>query len=104
MKKTNNINFIATYIFCFPGCCGADIRRALYFSKHGNLDGFSERGWAVSYFYGRKNHRGYPNKYWQSPKRGKWILTPRGLDKVVPEMMENIKKYKKICAEIKSTG
>ena len=104
MKKLNNIHFIATYIFCYPGCCGAEIRRALYFSKHNNLEGFSERGWPTSYFYGRKNHRGYPTKYWHSPKRGKWILTEQGFDKVAPELIEKIQKYRKNCAEIKRKG
>jgi len=104
MKKTNNINFIATYIFCFPGCSGADIRRALYFSKHENLDGFNERGWATSYFYHRSNHRGYPTKYWHSPVRGKWLITDEGMKKVVPHLIENIQNYRKICAEIKKSG
>tara|TARA_Y100001963_G_C6656234_1_gene388189 strand:- start:530 stop:835 length:306 start_codon:yes stop_codon:yes gene_type:complete len=98
----NNINFIATYIFRYPLCSGADIRRALYFSKHGNLNSFSERGWATSYFYGRKNHRGYPTKYWHSPKRGKWLLTEKGFEKIAPELIENIENYHNKCAEIVS--
>lgn len=104
MKKLNNINFIATYIFCFPGCSGAEIRRALYYSKHGNLERFSERGWATSYFYQRTNHRGYSEKYWRSPKRGKWVLTPLGLEKISPELIDKIKNYRKICAEIIAVG
>ena len=98
--KITNINFIASYIFRYPGCSGAVVRRALYYSKHQTLDGFNERRWARSYFYKPVNHRGYPKKYWQSPKRGKWIITPIGLEKVKPELFMKIDDYRKKCAKI----
>ena len=83
MPAITNINFIASYIFRYPGCSAVDVRRALFFNKHRTLDGFCERRWAHSYFYMPKNHRGYPKKYWKSPKRGQWIITPEGLDKAL---------------------
>ena len=103
-KKTNNINFIATYIFVHPLCTATDIRRALYYSKNHTLHGFSERGWATSYFYARTNHRGYPSKYWYSPARSKWLLTDQGMAKIRPGLIEKVKFYRKKCVEFRLAG
>ena len=104
MPAITNINFIASYIFRYPGCSAVDVRRALFFNKHRTLDGFCERRWAHSYFYMPKNHRGYPKKYWKSPKRGQWIITPEGLDKVLPELFIKVDSARKNCVDIKSAS
>ena len=99
-----NLKFIATYIFMNPGCSAIHIRRALWVSKHDSLEDFSERYSYISYFYMPKNHRGYPKKYWKSPKRGRWILTPAGTKKITPEMMDFVKNCKQKCVTYTSTG
>ena len=96
-KKITNINFIATYIFINPLCTAVSIRRALFYNKNGTLDGFPEKYWASSYFYQRKNHRGYPTKHWFSPSRGKWLLTDSGHSKIRPELIDKIKLIQKKC-------
>ena len=87
-----------------PLCTAVSIRRALFFNKHGSLDNFPEKYWASSYFYGKKNHRGYPTKHWYSPSRGKWLLTSSGIGKIRPELIEKIKTIQKNCAEIRKAS
>ena len=103
-KSGFNLKFIATYIFMNPGCSAIHIRRALWVSKHGSLEDFSERYSYMSYFYMPRNHRGYPKKYWQSPKRGRWVLTAAGTKKMVPTMMEFVENCKQKCVTSPLTG
>ena len=102
--RLNNIHFIATYIFVNPLCTAVSIRRALYYNKNGSLDNFPEKYWASSYFYGKKNHRGYPTKHWHSPSRGKWLLNSSGMKYVRPELIDKIKLIQKKCADIRIAG
>ncbi|MBT6579614.1 MAG: 2-oxoglutarate dehydrogenase E1 component, partial [Cellvibrionales bacterium] len=64
--------------------------KSLLRRKHAasSLEDFSERYSYMSYFYMPRNHRGYPKKYWQSPKRGRWVLTADGTKKMIPSMMD----------------
>ena len=78
-KKPNNLNFIATYIFEFPGCSASEVRRSLYVFKNAILDeGFSEKKSYTSYFQMSKDsisHRGYAGKYWKKINRTRWVIT-----------------------------
>ena len=38
MSKINNLEFIASYLFLFPGVAASEIRRALYVWKEGQID------------------------------------------------------------------
>ena len=106
-KSLNNINFIATYIFEYPGCCASEVRRALYVYRNKELDdNFSERRSYVSYFYQPSNgvsHRGYAGKYWQKINRTRWSITPDGLQKIDKRLLKRVRKInKKLCSHRRS--
>lgn len=102
--KTNNLNFIATYIFESPGCSASEVRRALYYYKNNILDeNFSERKSYVSYFQMSKEsstHRGYAGKYWNKINRTRWVVTDLGLQKVDKKLIKKVARIKKkVCSQ-----
>ncbi len=102
MAKSNNLNFIATYIFEHPGCSASEVRRALYVFKNRQIDeNFSERKSYVSYFQQPTSgisHRGYAGKYWKKINRTRWIITESGLQKIDKRLLKKVRKInKKLC-------
>tara|TARA_B100000242_G_C42927480_1_gene430117 strand:+ start:465 stop:788 length:324 start_codon:yes stop_codon:yes gene_type:complete len=100
-KNINNLNFIATYIFQFPGCSASEVRRALYIYRNKSLDdSFSERRSYVSYFQQRSgsSHRGYAGRLWTKVNRTRWILTEEGLHKIDKRIIKKVNTInKKLC-------
>jgi len=99
-KEPNNYNFIATYLYCFPGSSSHAVREALFFHRQGQLLGYSRQGSYSSYFV----LKGQGLKYWYAPQRGKWILTLEGIGKVWPDLIKKIQVCRKICADPHATG
>ena len=96
--KNNNLNFIATYLFEYPGSSATDVRRALWIYRNRkwiDIDqkGFSERTTYISYFHMAKgqSHRGYAGKFWVKRNRNSWILTADGLFRVRQKLIKRVK-------------
>jgi len=106
MKKSNNLNFIATYIFQHPGCSASEVRRALYFYKYKCLSNFSERRSYVSYFQQPTtggSHRGYAGRFWKKINRTRWVVTDQGLAKIDKSLLKKVKSInKKLCSIAKN--
>lgn len=105
-QKSNNINFIATYIFENPGCSASNVRRALYVFKNKKLDcNFSERKSYTSYFHQPTTgepHRGYAGKYWKKINRTRWVITEVGLEKIDKKLIKKVQVInKKLCRKSK---
>ena len=110
-KKTNNLNFIATYLFEHPGVSATDLRRALWIYHNKEWKEIEDKGFSIrktytSYFQiaKGKSHRGYAGKYWKKINRNSWILTSDGLFyvdkrliKKVATVNKKVLKYKKMC-------
>jgi len=104
MSKINNLEFIASYLFLFPGVAASEIRRALYVWKEGQIDdGFDDKLTYAVYFNKIKNRKGYVDRLWSSPKRTRWILQPDGIKKVRPEIFEDIKNINSCVAKKNSS-
>ena len=109
--KSDNLGFIATYLFEFPGSSATDVRRALWMYRNKEWKeiekkGFSIRRSYISYFQTTRSasQRGYAGKYWQKTNRSRWILTSDGLFRVDKRLIKKVNtinkrvtKYKKSC-------
>ncbi len=81
-KKINNLSFIATYLFEYPGSSASEVRRALWIYKNKDLnENFNTKHSYVSYFQMNegRSHRGYVPRYWRKVNRCRWVLTAEGL-------------------------
>ena len=94
-RKTNNLNFIATYLFENPGCSATEVRKALWIYKHKKLcDSYNPKKSYTSYFQidKTKSHRGYCPKFWKKINRCRWVLTSEGLSLVEKKLIKHVKK------------
>lgn len=109
--KCDNLGFIATYLFEYPGSSASDIRRALWMFRNKEWQcidqkGYSEKKSYISYFQtsSTPSQRGYAGRYWTKINRNRWILTSDGLFRVDKKLVKKINtihkrviKYKKAC-------
>ena len=97
-KSPNNLSFIATYLFQYPGSSASDVRRALFLHKRKRLsEDFNEKKSYISYFQQThsKSYRGYVPRYWNKVNRCRWTLTSEGLflvDKRLIKKVDSINK------------
>ena len=97
-KTSNNLSFIATYLFQNPGASATEVRKALWIYKNKKLDDrFSEKNSYVSYFqtHEGKSHRGYVPKFWKKVNRCRWVLTPEGLFLVEKKLLKRTDTIKR---------
>ena len=81
-RKSNNLNFIATYLFQNPGASATEVRKALWIFKNKKLsEDYNPKRSYISYFQTKKgtSHRGYVPRFWKKVNRCRWILTGDGL-------------------------
>jgi len=113
-RKYNNLSFIATYLFQFPGASATEVRKALWVYRNKMLcEKFSLKNSYISYFQTneRKSHRGYAPRYWKKVNRSRWSLTADGLYLVEKSLLKRtvsinkkIKKRKKKRVTGRSKG
>ncbi len=86
-QETNNLEFIATYLFTHWGAKASDVRRALCRFRGKEY----HRGMYCSYFANLpryKRREQYRDRYWTKKDRG-WYLTTQGMGLVQLKVGEN---------------
>ena len=98
-----NIDFLASYIFLYPGSSAAEARRALYYWHNQKLDsGFKNKQTYKGYFEDT-NEQSYAGTLWASPRRSRWVIQGDGMKRVRPELFEAIREIKICVANKKSS-
>tara|TARA_B100000700_G_C14814880_1_gene747005 strand:+ start:191 stop:559 length:369 start_codon:yes stop_codon:yes gene_type:complete len=91
-EQKSNLNFIASYLFLFPGVAASEVRRALYYFHNKKIDdGFNEKLTYVTYFTKPRNRKSYAGILWTSPSRTRWIIKEAGMAKINPDLFKEIK-------------
>ena len=98
-----NIDFLASYIFLYPGSSSAEARRALYCWHNKKLDSGFKKGQTYKGYFEDAKEQSYAGTLWSSPRRSRWVIQGDGLKRVRPELFEAIREIKNCVANKKSS-